>query len=413
MAESESMVDPTRSDAQLIIGGVGSGKSSLMEVLAETYRYHKSNIFDLMGAIDGEGMWWGIAGHPKCNYGCKRCVRYCPHSLKKQIKTKHYSGVKYSFDPEPGYNCHPMILVHPEYYEVKMPNHSLYDHIIPYQFPDHPTVGDIEELLKVGIQEDAVISLADSLFQIKPHAHLFKLMSQILWSIGEINQERFQKDFTLLAREIGSIIFARIRVFPDHERDLKRSFIYVTRFMRHKGIRFLWDLQRANDLDISLRLHASNIYIKKQSKRMLGEQFRTYWNGVEFRRRIMYKNQDRAVINRFFPSIGRLARSRSYVLKEDGKVNPAIDTRMAAFHHRKPHDDFTLWTGIKLEKTGNYEPKTNGKDKRLTQVEDQFGTLAKELHYVQGYPKRRVLKILNDSGAGMDPRTLNKHLADN
>ena len=186
----------------LSFGIRGSGKSSLLEEIAEQYLKRGSNILDLYGSRDGEGLGWLRS----------------PLIANKKVLLLHGSNtsVACSYDTK-------------AISDYKLEDLNKYDLIISagplYSSPD--------------VEYSEINTVIDSIYLRRTYRHL-----------GFI-----------LIREAGNLLYSRLKVSPDQTM-AKKKMIYFVNESRHSGFAIGVDAQKLTSIDLEIRNATDFIFLK-------------------------------------------------------------------------------------------------------------------------------------------------------
>lgn len=186
----------------LTFGVRGSGKSSLLEEIAEQYLKRGSNILDLYGSRDGEGLGW---------------LRN-PLIANKKVLLLHGSNtsVACSYDTK-------------AISDYKLEDLNKYDLIISagpmYSSPD--------------VEYSEINTVIDSIYLRRTYKRL-----------GFI-----------VIREAGNLLYSRLKVSPDQTM-AKKKMIYFCNESRHSGFAIGIDAQKLTSVDLEVRNATDFIFLK-------------------------------------------------------------------------------------------------------------------------------------------------------
>jgi len=197
----------------IVIGSIGSGKSTSLEDFVEL-RYGKGDvILDLFDAGDFEN----------CFYAVKGQARF------------------------------PILLLYPLDVKVK----SRDDHVKPVCVDS----ADLKHLLTQAKKENRIICFVPGLY--RDDAKMFDKIADIARNIHRINFD-LGYNITVVLREAANIVYSSFKSTEFREQlEAKRALIRLMRVGRHYGIRFLIDTQRFQDVAPCFRENPFWIVVKR------------------------------------------------------------------------------------------------------------------------------------------------------
>jgi len=209
--EGGTDIDFAKQIVAFILGKRNSGKSALLEVLAELYLKHGAKIIDLFGAHDGEGLGWLRSPHVKEN------------------------GKK-------------VVLFHDEGTEIDSP----YDTMLADDF----TLSSLNKA-DIFVSAAPLYSVSDREF-----TSVHRIITE-LW-----NRHYWTEPIFLIVREAGNLLYSRLKISLS-EKEAKAWYIYAMRESRHAGLSLGLDSLRPMSIDIDIRSLTDYTILKNLGSRAL------------------------------------------------------------------------------------------------------------------------------------------------
>jgi len=279
----------------LVIGRRGYGKTTFLEWLAEQYYEQGALIVDPWSARDQENLYWVIAGP---------------------------TGKKY-----------PIILVHPEYVEVKVPAHMR-----QLVKPMCDTEG-WERILRTAKKEKRIVCLDNTSY--RPN-DAFQQCAKLVKQLPNINRTKLHTHIFLCLREAGSLVFSHLKT--DKAASATRSAILqMIRESRHNQITWVMDTQRYGDVYKGMRDNTDVTIVKNTPFLGLPEDMKFLWKYVK----TIYKKNQRANKVVRWPGISFLKKHEHYRVWASGQVELG-ESGMPGFRHKGEKDNFPMDSGIEF-----------------------------------------------------------------
>lgn len=302
-------VDTSKHEGIGVFGFKGSGKSVVLERIAEIFLEDNKLVFDLYAAWGHENGFWVV---------------------------KHKKAYK-------------AIYVHPSYVKVHIPDD--YKDLVT---PMCDEVG-LEAIVKEATKTTPprVIIFLNSLYA---EAHMTLTLIKLCEEIPYVTDE-LDIDSCVIIREADELASSSINI---HRKggavDLKAVLFKLMKEGRHARCTMVYDMQELQSLFVRIRKLIDKVIMKTASRSLAPPEAQFVWDDIEKEKQIIkhtHRNSKRKMIREIrrlahdFPLPDTLWNTKAYIISK-GRVK-LIDTTMPGFYHKKPGDKLYKITGIRFE----------------------------------------------------------------
>jgi len=312
----KTVIDLDAFESVLISGLRGSGKSALLEVLAEQHHLKGRIVLDLFAPRNFEESFYVLPGA----YGV----------------------------------CFPIVMVHPPQVELHFTDPRFARLIKPMV-----STTPLQEILETAERLEAIVTVPSKLW---PPGRVLTLLTQWLWALLDV-ADRVKTPLCVCFRE-ASVAFSQYKVFPDQETDFKRALIWYHRHARHHRTTVLTDIQRSVDMVKTMRSIMDRYHIKRSPKGLVPDEYK--WALTEIRE-IREKFPPRLWKDREmnFPKIPKLYPREFYAFQSDDQLRCVERNSLPIHRHKSPYDNFLRLTGLVVKQIGEWEETDGKKGKSL------------------------------------------------